>query len=270
MEMLEMAALPDLALEKTDPCWFCDEKPAGGPNNNENESPPSPEGMTASAENSESNDATELGRNLGSRPSWNIRHKVDPEDPIEDGEETEIVPAAHHLLPGNASVKKAKGLHKYMLWQGKNPLSLSGPIGYDINNAQNGVWLPGNYAVRKETDFVKNWGEFKDPFKDAYAKAAMKNAGNLQLHDAHPAYNSNVLKTLEDVAKKLDEKWEDHKKCPVCGKEMKDGNRPPYGLVGRLNRLSGEHRKALVFPEKNRKAIRSGYVTSSRVTGVYG
>jgi len=270
MEMGEPAGFVPMMTQTTSPCWFCEEEPKTDLTNGEDESPASPEGQTEGAENGESNDASVLGKNLGDRPTWSIKHKVDPEDPIAAGESTNIVPAAHHLLPGGASVNKATGLHKYMLWKGKNSLGLSGPIGYDINSAPNGVWLPGNYAVRKDTVFNKTWGDFKDPFKNAYARAAMKNAGNLQLHDAHPAYNSNAKQTLLDLAKKLDEMWQDRSKCPVCKKDMKDKNRPPYGLVGRLNMLSGEHRKTLIFPEQNRKAINSGYVTSSRVLDVFG
>jgi hypothetical protein len=269
MEMLETVALPDLATAKDGPCWFCEEKPTSQVTNDEDESPTSPEGSAESAENGESNDASKLGANLGSRPKWTIGHKVGAGDPIQDGSQTEIVPAAHHLLPGNASVNKAAALHKYMLWKGKNPLQLIGPIGYDINAAANGVWLPGNYAVRKETDFNKNWGDFADPFKEAYARAAMKSAGDLQLHDAHPAYNSNVLRTLIDVAKKLDELWEDRSACPVCKRKLENHNTPPYGLVSRLNRLSGEHKKALIFTRENKKAISNGYYTSSRVLTVY-
>ncbi|MGH8176797.1 MAG: AHH domain-containing protein [Steroidobacter sp.] len=270
MEMLESVAMPSMAVDKTSPCWFCEEESSDTVENKETEDPASPEGKSEGAENGEHNDASVLGQNLGSRPSWSITHKVQAEDPMEAGAETGIVPAAHHLLPGNASVKKATLLHKYMVWDGKNPLGFKGPIGYDINNAGNGVWLPGNYAVRKETDFGKNWSEFKDPFKDAYARAAMKNAGNLQLHDAHPAYNSNVRNTLLDIAKKLDALWKDRSKCPVCDKDLKDQLTPPYGLVGRLNALSAEHKKALIFTAHNRKAINNGYYTSSRVLTVYG
>ncbi len=270
MEMCESAALPDMVLQKAGPCWFCEEKPAEKLQNKENEDPPSPEGMKASLENGEHNDASALGVSIGSRPVWKISHKVSPEDPIEQGVETEVTPAAHHLLPGNASVKKATLLHKYMLWQGKNPLGFKGPIGYDINGAANGVWLPGNYAVRKDTDFGKNWSEFAELFKSGYAKAAMKSCGNMQLHDAHPAYNAKVLNTLLNVAKKLDAKWVDRSKCPVCGKDLKDQAEPPYGLVGRLNALSSEHRKVLVFTAHNHKAIASGYYTSSRVLACLG
>jgi hypothetical protein len=269
MEMLEPAALPGVVVERTKPCWFCEERSSENVENKEVEDPASPTGPMAGPENGEHNDASVLGGNLKSRPTWSISHKVEAEDPIDAGVETNIVPAAHHLLPGNASVNKAKLLHQFMVWDGKNPRGFKGPIGYDINSADNGVWLPGNYAVRKETDFGKNWSAFKDPFKNSYARAAMKNAGNLQLHDAHPAYNSNVLKTLEDVANKLDELWKDRSKCPLCGESLKNKLEPPYGLVGRLNSLSAEHRKPLLFTAANKRAINSGYITSSRVLGVY-
>ena len=282
MEMMESAGLPDLVIEKTDPCWYCKEEPPPDKNkNDENENPPSPEGKIAGPENSETNDASTLGTALDTRPLWKIRHKVDSEDPIEQGKETEIVPAAYHLLPGNASVNKAGALHKYMLWQGKNDLGLSGPIGYDINNSDNGVWLPGNYAVRQftgpkenptKTEWGKNWSKFKDPFRMAYAKHAMKSAKNKQLHDAHYAYNNKVRTTLEDTAEKLNAKrTEKPNKCPICNADIKGKKtRPPYGLVGRLNRLSEEHEKALIYPENNRKAIASGYYTSSCVLSLYG
>jgi hypothetical protein len=269
MEMMEPVQLPEIVTKETDPCWYCKDQPKDARENQEKEDPESPQGPIAGPENSEKNDASVLGGNLSSRPTWKIRHKVDPEDPIDAGTNTDIVPAAHHLLPGNASVKKATTLHKYMLWNKVNTLSLSGPIGYDINCAENGVWLPGNYAVRKTTDFKKNFSQFGDPFQSAYARAAMENSGDLQLHDAHPAYNGNVLNTLLNVAKKLDAEFKDRSKCPVCKKKLENANRPPYGLVGRLNELSAEHKKALLFPKSNSKAIASGYVTSSRVIGVY-
>jgi hypothetical protein len=264
-QVMQPVGLPNIVLDKTDPCWYHEQETEKQVENAETEDPASPTGKTAGAENGEHNDASTLGSNLGDRPTWSIKHKVQAADPIEQGKETEIVPAAHHLLPGNASVNKAKALHKYMKWKGDNGRQLSGPIGYDINSAENGVWLPGNYAVRKDTDFGKNWSKFEDSFKNAYAIAAMKASGNLQLHDAHPSYNTNVMNTLLEIARKLDEEWKDNSECPVCKKKQDNQNRPPYGLVGRLNALSTEHKKALKNPAQNLKAIGSGYYTSSRV-----
>jgi hypothetical protein len=31
----------------------------------------------------------------------------------------------------------------------QSPMNLAGDIGYSINHQNNGVWLPGNYNVRK-------------------------------------------------------------------------------------------------------------------------
>jgi hypothetical protein len=281
MQMLESVALPGLVMEKSDPCWYCEEDTPESSDikNKEKENPSSPTGPRRGPENSRTNCASKLGVALAGPgneplPTWKIKHKVDSEDPIDAGAETNIVPAAHHLLPGNASVNKAASLHPFMWWAGKNTLNLWGEIGYDINCHQNGVWLPGNYAVRKKTEFKKTWSKFKDPFKDAYSKAAMLAAGNLQLHDAHPAYNGKVLQTLSDVGDKLQKQVKKKPdKCPVCEKALKKENqkvRPPYGLVNRLHRLSKEHRKALDHPLDNRKAINSDYYTSSSVVGVYG
>jgi len=38
-------------------------------------------------------------------------------------------------------------------------------------------------------------------------------------------------------------------KCPICNKDEKK-KRPPYGLVGRLHGVSGDHRTMLVAPTK--------------------
>src|SRR6266699_7170813 len=121
MEMMEPVSLPAIVVTNTDPCWFCqDEQPSDQEKNNENENPPSPEGKseTGVAENSETNNSSDLGEKLGkyvAAPGWSVLHKLDKEDPIPPGTSTAVVPGAHHLLPGNASVNKAAKLHKYML-----------------------------------------------------------------------------------------------------------------------------------------------------------
>lgn len=278
MQMMEPATMPEFAATKSDkgkPCWYCKGKrPDPSIKNKEDEKPPSPESSAEDGvlENDEKNDASDLGNAIGSKPTWLIAHKLDPEDPIPEGKTSTIVPAAHHLLPGNAAMKRATTLHKYMVWNKDNELGFIGPIGYNINCKQNGIWLPGNYAVRAGTKFGKNWGEYGDDFKNAYARAAMKKR-NLQLHDAHPRYNQNVLDTLLDLGGKLDEKRGNAgpKECPVCGEELTTNTkRPPYGLIGRLNLLSREHAKPLRDPEANTKAVRAGYFTSSRAERIYG
>ena len=273
MEMMESIAIIDLAVEKTDPCWYCKkDKEDDNVENEEDESPPSPVSNNEDnvEENYETNDASKLGTNLRNKPAWKMTHKIDDEDPINQGDESTIVPSAHHLIPGNASMKKAKQLHRYMLWKDNNDLDLRGPIGYNINSKQNGVWLPGNYAVRAGTAFGQTWSAFKDKFKNKYAKVAMKKAQHKQLHDAHKPYNDNVLDTLIEIAKKLDGFWKKRENCPMCGTKFEDKARPPYGLIGRLNIVSQEHKIPLLFPKSNKKAINNDYYTSSRVKNVYG
>jgi hypothetical protein len=101
MEMLEPASLPGVVLERTKPCWYCQGQKPGQVDNNETEDPASPTGPLASAENGENNDASELGRKLKNRPTWNISHKVEAEDPIAAGTETEVV------RPGEQPVGRA-------------------------------------------------------------------------------------------------------------------------------------------------------------------
>jgi len=63
--------------------------------------------------------------------------------------------AAHHLIPGNASLYDGGvGLVNYMKDGGKikslagKEYTIKGNIGYDVNGSHNAVWLPGNYAIQ--------------------------------------------------------------------------------------------------------------------------
>lgn len=60
--------------------------------------------------------------------------------------------AAHHLIPGNASLKTSQ-LLPHLHTEGK----ATGNIGYDVNNFENGVWLGGNYALRGK-EGLPSWG----------------------------------------------------------------------------------------------------------------
>ncbi|MEC5386802.1 hypothetical protein VVD49_13790 [Uliginosibacterium sp. H3] len=68
--------------------------------------------------------------------------------------------AAHHLIPAQESLKRATELHAFMIKkgdteavaEGKSKTTLSGgvvyaDVGYDVNGSENGLFLPGNYAV---------------------------------------------------------------------------------------------------------------------------
>lgn len=261
MELGEPVGIADAALAKGRACWYCKVNPGPKIKNDEEADPDTTdgEGEDDVPENDEHNDASKLGTNLGSQPSWTIKCP-------DDAKNTTVMSAAHHCIPGNAALKKATALHDFMREGG--PFSLESDIGYGVNHKNNGVWMPGNYAVRKgKCNYQKGWGSFGDTFKDKYAALAMQKA-TVQFHDAHPTYSENVLKTLRVMASKLGDPTD---KCPVCDKKF-DQRRPPFGLVGRLDFVSGAHRNLItnLSKRKGKKAVNKGYFTSTRVKKYFG
>jgi hypothetical protein len=76
---------------------------------------------------------------------------------LQGEDELPLTCAAHHLIPAQASLKPS-ALVAYLyegtaqFKRGKRIISVGGGkliknVGYDINGAQNGVWLPGPYAL---------------------------------------------------------------------------------------------------------------------------
>ncbi|KYF83271.1 hypothetical protein BE17_17235 [Sorangium cellulosum] len=221
----------DLMTPEKDNCWYCTEQPEQPAENKLDEDP----GSVDSAENSMANSSSKLGQALGHRPSWSAKLS---------GEEVDITPAAHHLIPGNASLKKATKLLKFM----KKGDTVDGDVGYDVNDRKNGVWLP--------TYPASGWGTLD---QDAYAIQAMKAAG-AQFHNAHAQYNQRASQSLSEIADKLVKK---NDKCPICGDTLKNAKRPPFGLVGRLNALSRRYRGFLKGSPR-RWPTESGILTSEK------
>lgn len=257
-----------IGMEKSakDECWYCtEEKKSDSPKNDIQADPDTSdsEGEDNAPENDLKNDASKLGSNLGQKPSWAI------ECPKE-GKTTTVLSAAHHCIPGNASFKKVCDMGLIDFIQAGGDFNLSSDIGYSINHQSNGVWLPGNYYVRKDSGHYKaNWGSFGKAFKDEYARRAISIA-NRQFHDAHSAYNKNVLKTLEAVMEKMGEPED---KCPICEEKL-DSTRPPFGLVGRLDFVSAQHKRMIenLGKKKSKKVryVKNNYYTSSRVKTYFG
>lgn len=168
--------------------------------------------------------------------------------------------AAHHCIPGNASLKRATDLRKFME-KGKKITSTLGKkytikqhIGYNINGAHNGVWLPGNYAIRKNSSPKKktSWGALaSDPAWEDWCYAYMiacTRAANGQFHDSHPNYSDNVYEVLTKIADMLGLHLDSCKDC-----EGKAGGQvyPPYFLKNWLYALSGQLKtKCKVKPPK--------------------
>jgi hypothetical protein len=160
--------------------------------------------------------------------------------------------AAHHIIPGNAALKKSK-IMKYLHKEGM----AKGNIGYNVNNFENGVWLCGNYALRGSNGMPR-WGSggmdfVTDTQKDPkeYAFAAIDKMG-CQFHDAHKKLSDFVLKDLNLLAKKMDKTkdlW-----CPEAkNKPDKPEERQLVMLVARLNTISRRLKGMLENPGKSWK-----------------
>jgi endogenous inhibitor of DNA gyrase (YacG/DUF329 family) len=262
MEVGEIVANA-VAHDSAEKCWFCEEEPkTENPANDETADPETSNAEVdepaAVPENRVDNNSSKLGKALGSEPSWRIAN------PLKPGSTTAIVPAAHHCIPGEASLAQAAALHDFMRKDG--PYNFSSDIGYNVNSAENGVWLPGNYAVRegnKEFD-SKTWTAQPPWFLMKYVKLAMDTASGKMFHDAHRKYNSLAKQALLNIAGKL-HKPDTKTNCPICKKKLSkenSKNRAPFGLVGRLNRVSGDHRRMLLTPTV--KTVSTGYFTSSK------
>lgn len=176
--------------------------------------------------------------------------------------------AAHHIIPGNASLKKS-GLYEFMKdggsvnSMGGRSYTIKGHIGYDVNGSHNGVWLPGNYAIktalperkakdgrtlsaRTGTSPVANlsWGSLKVDYEDwqfAYVAGATK-AANGAFHDSHAyPYSDSVLKELNKIATALYCHLDLCKKC-----KEKNEVPPPFRIKRRVYALSARLRGYLI------------------------
>jgi hypothetical protein len=152
-----------------------------------------------------------------------------------EGETYEVMTAAHHLIPGNASLRDSQLFDSPHLWKDREA---KGNIGYNVNSAPNGVWSPGNYAVRPWSS--KSKGGKSEEFKRAYAFAAMRATGT-QFHDAHGKYSVFVRNVLNKINNKLDEQedlWCLEAKRQKKRAKSPEERRPLYPLVGRLHTVS--------------------------------
>jgi hypothetical protein len=212
------------------------------------------------ADNDTDNSAGTLAKNLSARP-WKSGNKlpkptegdVAPSMDMEMGSaqtrlwrgwiyDAGLVPvlfAAHHLIPGNAAMARSNIHANGWLGpvdDGPDPMN----IGYNINSRANGVWLPGNYAIRgtQHRPNQATWTD-KDPeFQKAYAFLTMLNTGR-QFHDAHTDYSNTVLEALNELEELLEEMENDG--CPYCESGDESGD-PPYHLNSRLNAMSSHLR----------------------------
>lgn len=148
--------------------------------------------------------------------------------------------AAHHAIPGNASLKESELFKsdKYLWKDGK----ANGNIGYNINSFPNGIWLPGNYAVRP-------WRPKPEAEKQEYALKAI-DAFEAQFHDAHEQYSTEVIGVLNklfDKLKKGETLW-----CPKKKNDPSpDERQNMYSIAARLHTISGRMKRMLRLPVSN-------------------
>jgi hypothetical protein len=247
MQLGEAVAVA-IADDRHDPdCYFCNAKDEPKEEENDLDADPEedddldggyvPDGMKFK------NDASKLGKALGGTPNPKEISLAQASGQKKGKSAYDVSVAAHHLIPGNAALKNSD-LYKskeYLWTDGKK----KGNIGYSINSAPNGVWLPGNYALRP-------WSGRAPTFQSNYAFAAIEE-WRAQFHDAHTDYSKFVIDVLDKICEKLDdgrEVW-----CPKAKKrEDKPEDREPlYVIVNRLHTVSARMHRMLVFPLKSWK-----------------
>lgn len=184
------------------------------------------------------NDAGELENNMSTpRPQdWYLEDAVARE--LNIATPHKITPNPHHLIPGNEALKQVPTL---LPWIFEDKGKIENDIGYDVNNGENGIWLPSNNSMRG----VSWWsGDTQIIRKAKYAKSAMKVSGGL-FHDRHiDPYSEFVQKILNKIADRMNGLQAQDPKCPYkVEKGESTRYKPPYALVNRLNgvsrRLSG-------------------------------
>lgn len=167
------------------------------------------------------------------------------------------IPAApHHIIPGDAAMDKS-GLEKWTChtMPGSN---LKEDIGYNIDCAQNGIFLPhfpSNYFTRyapnteiySSTFYGQTWGGLSDSSKESIANLIMSETW-LQVHfsdhgkiyrfvdrddDDDECYDDECITRCNQLAAYMQQR-SDAAKC-----KDEDGKlNPPYGLVLLINNKS--------------------------------
>jgi hypothetical protein len=236
MELFEVSTVAFIDENHDEDCYFCNRKKDPDPlvNDLDDEDVDGLESEGVRFANSSS----KLGTALGGRPD---DHKV-----MSKGFASRV--AAHHLIPGNASLANSD-IMDYLWTDGE----AAGNIGYNVNSRPNGVWLPGNYAIRpwgtRGADAAMNPVEYVVASVDSW---------RCQFHDAHEDYNDWVRGDLNKVAAKLEvgeDLW-----CPEADKNEDSKDRALVGIVSRLHSISARLKRMLVFPTTG---WRSNIFTSS-------
>jgi len=163
-----------------------------------------------------------------------------------DGKSYKYTVAAHHLIPGKASLATSQ-ICNYME-QGKEVTSKDGAytwkmrknIGYNVNGSHNGIWLPGNYSIRKRSSPKKgvSWSGLDAAGMGDWCIsyiAALCRKKRREFHDTHTDYNENVKDQLDKIHTAL---LNHQVGCEECQKKNGQEILPPYRLKDRLYQIS--------------------------------
>ena len=161
--------------------------------------------------------------------------------------------SAHHLIPSDASLPKSH--LKHYISGGK---IIDGDIGYGVNGAENGVWLPTHQALSQDMPVLpfeqakKAYADISDEGNELvgstishYANAVMEQSTR-QFHDSHPNYSNFVTKVLNKIQANL--AIIKNFNCKKCQEAKSNSGKlpPPHGLVFRLNAVSRDLERRLL------------------------
>jgi hypothetical protein len=211
-------------------------------------------------------DEAVLGRNLGQTNDITSDSKVGTVYPTQGGSdnhqgwvikagefedfEVEVRPTPHHLIPGNAAMAPSALEDWTLASKGK----IKEDIGYNIDGAENGIWLPHlphihwtRYMDRinkvRFSDVFGTWGRLRDYRRKAIGYVIMGETF-LQMHytdhddpyahvDNDTTYDDEAKERCNLLGELMEDFWATH--CPES-QDDSDGKRyPPYGLVARIN-----------------------------------
>jgi len=276
MELAESIAVGLLPEEFETHCPFRQDDPAGV-DSEESEAPASDD-LEAAREEQE-NDGGVLGRNLASASPGKEGTVGGPCPPPQAERAARIdtnragvrvrVPgtadiptdifgftvAAHHLIPGDAALAPS-ALKKFMTRgasvtvltaEGDKQKKIRKYVGYNVNGAHNGVWLPGNYYIRGAASPLPgvSWSQLGNyPWCLNYV-AAVARAAEGQFHDTHTQYSQAVKGLLNKMAEILS-----LHECEHCKPEEIN---PPFRIKSRLYLLSEYFRGQVQGPPRSWK-----------------
>jgi hypothetical protein len=198
------------------------------------------------------NSSSTLAGNLRDKPTYILEKGVVEDFPVP------VVPAAHHLIPGNQAMD-GHPIEQYTTTKVNGQLLED--IGYDINGKENGVWLPTFPDIyKKKKVSVKGkifkgleigkqkWGDMSEEDKIPIVNIIQSKWGQAHIGDHKgTGYDRACRDRLTLLHNLLMTFWE-----PECKKSNDDNGKliPPYGLVERIN-LQSQHMCNTIMPRKS-------------------